>query len=295
MKIDIRDDNFSSNRKFSFSRINKDGEMIPSEADTIRKNELDEMINSNSQGLDISENDINKLNIIIDDSDCSDTFFDEVCSTLSEDGIKYKISKNGENVNVGNAVVITLDQQYSSGYESIVFAPYDNARIGDSDALTLSMYAAFKQKDVSINNILCGKVGYRVDENGNVSNMIPTDTEKNIEENHDTSFVTISFGTQQIEPSVVAKSIESGLIRYISYMNNYDSQTDLIYRSSEGEDIKMIAEYFGSTPELLALANKLESREQIAAQAIINPSVKDIDVFKSDVDYSLELTNSRTI
>ncbi len=289
MKIEINNNIYDSGEKFSFSKVDKDGEIISSNSNIHENKELDEMVNLDSSSY-TDENDINRFNIIIDDNDCSDSFFDDVCDSLSESGIKFKKSKSGENINFGNCLVITLDQQYSSGFESIIFAPFNNARIGESDALALSMYASFKQGNISTTNILCGKSGYNVDENGNFSNIIPTDTETKIDENHDTSFVTISFGTQNMEASTVAECIRNGLARYVSYINNCDSQTDLIYRSTEGEDVKMVAEYFGATPDSLSFANKLENKEQLTAQAVINPAVKDIDMFNPKSDYSTRLS-----
>lgn len=290
--IDMKKQNtydYVENQKFNFGIYSKDGKIISSNIDNNNNNndELKNMLKSEDNNSNVSVNDINMLNIIIDDSDCSDNFFDEICKILSDDGLKFKVSKNGNGVNVGNSVVITLDQQYSSGFESIVFAPFDNARVGESDALALSIQSAFKNINLSTGNISCGKVGYRISDDGNVSNIVPTSTEEAIDENHDTSFVTISLGTQTIEPDDIAKCIENGLARYVCYINNYDSQTDLIYRSTDGESVEMVSNYFASTPESLSFANNLTNKETLDAQAIVNPVVKDLDVFNHRIDYSI--------
>ena len=68
-----------------------------------------------SSPLEVSISSINNLNIIINDHECSDSFFDAVCKALEEKGIAFTVSHLGNGINVDNSVVVTLDMQYSSG------------------------------------------------------------------------------------------------------------------------------------------------------------------------------------
>ena len=54
-------------------------------------NELNDMFNNNSKGYANDYSD--SMNVIINDNDCSDIFFSEICNILSQEGIYFKISK----------------------------------------------------------------------------------------------------------------------------------------------------------------------------------------------------------
>ena len=237
--------------------------------------------------INTSIEDINSMNIIINNDDCSDVFFQGVCDKLDADGIKYTISNNEKDINVDNSVVITLDQQYNSGMDTLIFAPYDNTRLGNSDSLTLAMYSSFPNS----NEIIPGKTGFREDENGNVSRLIPTETEEAIDSNYDTSFVTISLGTQNISPNEVAESLEEGLAKQKFYLDNYDSNTDLLYRTDSGESIDVIAEYFNSDAHSLTSYNNIFGNTVYKPQVIINPNVNSMGVFNKNVELELEHKN----
>lgn len=241
----------------------------------------------------VSKERINEMNLILNDKDCSDTFFDEVCTKLEEDGISFERTKDGNDISTDNDVIVTLDQQYSSGSDTIIFAPHNNARLGNSDSLALAMQAAFQQNGFLGNKIACGKIGYREDENGNVSRSIPTDTEEALENDSDISFVTISFGTQNINSQWVAKSIENGLARQIYYLDNYDSDTDLIYRASLDDSVEVIADYFNSDVSSLNNFNGINGHVAVDSQAIINPNVGNMDVFNSNSQFSIDEVKTR--
>jgi hypothetical protein len=257
---------------------------------TINTNDSDELnmmiadipVNTTS----ISKNMIDDLNVIINDCDCSDSLFDDVCDKLREDNIIFKQSRNNSDINYDGSVVITLDQQYVSGADTFIFAPYDNARIGDSDSLALSMQTALKQNGFLSDDILCGVIGYRENENGVITGVIPTKTEEAIDSSKDTSFVTISFGTDNVNAEWVAKSIENGLARFVDYRNNYDSQQDLIYRADVGQSAEDVANYFGTSTADLCSFNKLEST-QLNAQTIINPVAGNTEPFNKVTIYNV--------
>ncbi|MBQ8132235.1 MAG: hypothetical protein IJ193_07070, partial [Bacilli bacterium] len=134
MKIDIKSRELleNSQRKYSLSRKIKIGVItaalvvgIPSLMFLNKNNEPDygnpapgpeqyqEVIQE--KPVETTLDQVNSLNIVIDDNDCSDTFMADIYEKLEEDGIQFKKSRKGNNVDVNDGVVITLDQQYMAG------------------------------------------------------------------------------------------------------------------------------------------------------------------------------------
>lgn len=304
MKVNIKNSNyFDENKKLSLKKVARRGFILASTllvigssiSDCGVKSNLDDELNSMVEYLDtdVSLDEVNDMNIIINDSDCSDTFFEDVCSKLSDDGLIFKVSRNNEGINEDNSTIITLDHQYSSGSDTIIFAPYNNTTVGNSDSLALSMQAAFKQNGFLGNNIVCGKIGYREDEDGNVVTSIPTEAEEALDADSDTSFVTISFGTQTTNSEWVAKSIENGLARQRYYLNNYDTGSDLVYRASSTDDVEIIADYFNSDVNTLNRFNGIDRSTLFDSQAIINPEVERMDVFNQNSKLSIGNVKTR--
>lgn len=244
---------------------------------SVYQEEIDAMIPPFSASVVLE--DVNQMNLILNDNNCSDAFFQEVVHKLKEDGIQVTTAKDGADINQNNATVITLDQQYSAGPGTIIFAPYDNARVGQSDSLALAMQAAFHQNGFLVDAISCGKVGYEVDEEGNVHTFLPTDTEKAIPDGYDSSFVTISFGTQNLNAEWVAKSIENGLARQNYYLNSDNNQTDLIYRASSTDSIESVAGYFSTDASHLRKTNHMGDSTFTDSQTVINPEIENIPAF----------------
>ncbi len=264
--------------------------------DRIQENDnlqLEEMLGS-SFSTDIPLDEVNNLNIVINDSDCSDTFFAGIIDRLQDDGLNFRTVINSSDINYDGHTVITLDQQYSSGADSIVFAPYNNTALGNSDALALATKAALLHNNISVSNILCGQVGYVPDENGNVSTMRKTDTEMHVDADHDTSFVGISFGTNENSPEKVAKAIEETLARYVHYIDNYDNSTDLIYRAGINDKIDDVSSYFGSDSYQLKDFNNMKDDYFSDSQTIVNPEVARIDAFKDTTNFKLSGTYNKT-
>lgn len=243
---------------------------------------------------DVKIDDINSLKIIINDCDCSDAFFQDVCIKLREDGLDINSTINCRDIDVDGSTVITLDQQYNSGTSSMVFAPFNNTRNGYSDSLALSMQTAFKSVGENVSKISCGMVGYSIDENGNVSSYSPTKTESKIAELSDVSFVTISLGTECKDPTVVAAIIENGLARQVNYLNNYDNNSDLVYRASEFDSIDDVSKYFSSDPYKLMKINGIKDATFHNSQAIINPNVVNMSIFNNNYRVNIEKSNEKT-
>ena len=254
------------------------------------KEEIHPMVTEFS--TDVNLDDINKLNIILNDNNCDDGLFQDICDCLKEDGISFQTTTNGYDINQDNSTVITIDQEYSAGRDTIVFAPYNNTRIGHSDSLAIAMQSAFDQNGFLMGNIVCSKIGYNEEKNGEVDNL-PTDTEKQIDEGCDTSFVTISFGTQNVNGRWVAKSIENGLARQKYYLDHCDSHTDLIYRASKEDSIENVSDYFGTDKDNLVSYNHVHGDQLYDSQAIINPDVVNIEVFNRNSMFEIDGVKTR--
>lgn len=238
------------------------------------------------ESLEAKLDQINSLNIIINDSDCSDTFMDEVYDKLENDGINFKKSKNSVNINIDNSVVVTLDQQYISGPGMMIIAPCDNDRLGNSDALVLAMDAAFDEKGFINDGIESGIRGFR-EENGKIVNRVPSKTEEVISKDKNTSFVTIAFGTDNINSDLVVSAIENGLTRYYSYIQT-KCNDDLIYRSTDDDNINIYAEKFNTTADYIRLTNKITGEIVPVDTTIKNPKVDLIRQFNKNVPVDLK-------
>ena len=238
--------------------------------------------------INVSLEEINGLNIIINDSDCGESFINAVCQELDNDGIKFTYTKDCKNIDIDNAVVITLDQKYMAGPSTVILAPLENSRVGNSDALALAAQKAFYEKGFLVDRVVCGQMGFRENENGTISERVPTPTEEAIGHDKNTSFVTISFGTQNTHAGLVAASIEATLTRYHSYINNDYSHEDLIFCVEDGEDYEEIAEKLGTTSSILDLYNETSDESLLlAGEAIINPVVNSYREFNQKVPTNL--------
>lgn len=246
------------------------------------------------EDVDVSLNSINDMHIILNDSDCSNTFFDEVCSYLSNQGLEFDITRHSVNIDEDDYTVITLDQQYNSGAGVFIFSPYNNTRLGFSDSLALAFKASLEQKNILTDGILSGRVGFREEEDGHISTMVPTEAEEKIESDKSTSFVTISLGTQNISPEVMGQCVIDALMRQKYYLDHFDSQTDLLYRADAGEDVSIVANYFGSSVDELSEVNHLKDSHTLEAQTIINPDVCNIPSFNSFTVFQMSDQISKT-
>ena len=238
--------------------------------------------------INVSLEQINSLNIIINDSNCREDFINSVCEELDRDGIKFTFTRDNENIDVDNAVVITLDQEYMAGPATVVFAPLENGRIGNSDALALAAQKAFYEKGFLIDGILCGQMGFRENEDGTISERIPTSTESNVGKDKNTSFVTISFGTQNTHAGLTASSIEAMLTRYYSYIKAGYGNEDLIYCVEDGQDYEDIAAVLDTDAESLDYYNKTSDENLLlTGETIVNPVANQRREFNKHVPTNL--------
>ena len=238
--------------------------------------------------INVSLEEINSLNIIINDADCLNEFINSVCQELETDGVKFTYTKDSENIDVDGAVIITLDQLYMAGPGTAVLAPFKNGHEGNSDALALAAQRAFYEKGFLMSGIACGKTGFRENEDGSISERIPTPTEEAVGDYTDASFVTISFGTSNTPPRLVASAIEATLTRYYSYVNDNYMIPDLIYCVEDGQSYEEIASILGSTVEVVDKYNKtIDESMLLVGEAIINPVVGEIREFNQSVPTNL--------
>ena len=243
--------------------------------------------------INVDIQDINSMNIIINDADCSDTFMDEVYSILEKDGINFTKCKNLNKGDIEDAVIFTLDQQYINGPGMMVIAPYNNDISGNSDALALACDAAFYENGFFVSEIECGIRGYREEKDGYVSERIPTETEEKVKKYPNSSFVTLSFGTGNSNSQLVASSIENALVRYYSYINNNDINEDLIYRSTKDDNYEDIANRFSTNVDSLKMINDKNDNMVLENSSFKNPCVSSIKEFNHLVPINLYVEKTR--
>lgn len=222
----------------------------------------------------VTIDEINALNIIINDGDCNDTFIENICQELEADGIKFNFTRDAENVNVDNSVVITLDQQYISGNNMAILGQYENGKNNDSDALAIAMNGSFSSSN---DGIYAGRRCFKPDSWGGVTTRVPTSTEDAIDKDN-VSFVTLCFGTNHSDPALIANSIVEGLGRFAAFRNEMKitpslADEDLIYRASTGDSEWGLAEKFNCNVSDI----KTKSDMLQADDAIENPAVKKIN------------------
>lgn len=250
-RVEIVPENFDPRKKFKLSRNAKRGiatallafSMISLAGcgkedendlyvDNSKYEEMNKVISSEQFAMDIE--DINKLNIVINDNDCGDAFFQEVCENLETYGLEFTTSKNDDVVKAENATVITMDQLYSSGPGVVLVGSIDDNAATKSEALLMSCQAEmYRQGFESV--MVSGLKEFQQQEDGNVlCKKIASPTEELVADS--SSFVTISFGTSNDNKSLVAKTIINALGRYDYFLqNNQDMVTPVEKERQEAD------------------------------------------------------------
>ena len=157
------------------------------------------------------------------------------------------------------------------------------------------MYSAFLQNEFPIKELSNGKIGFREEEEGTRKGIVPTETEEMIQPSFLTSFVTISFGTRMPDVDVVADSIINGLSRYKYYIDYCDLNTDLVYRSSPNDEVKVAADYFGVSVNDLITYNHLDNPNTLGGKVIINPLVGNVEAFDLHHSVLLSMENKKQL
>lgn len=257
----------------AFSGHKKDTETtIPAE-----KAPLEQMLQTEVPEVSLEQ--INDLNIIINDNGCEDNFIDGVCKRLEENGIEYSFSQNNENINVDDSVVISIDQEYITdvkfehGIGAQIIAQYANNN-NDSDALAIAMGKCFSNTDV-----YCGKLQYTDLKD---AGRMPSSTESAIDKDKNTSQVTLCFAKDSWRtPSNVADNITEALGRFAAYKaENLD--VDLLVRA--GGDCNSawgLADRFNCTVDEVRKYNNMENPQ--LDQTIFNPAIEKINAFNGEI------------
>ena len=131
-------------------------------------------------------------------------------------------------------------------------------------------------------------MGFRENEDGTISERIPTYTESTVGKDKNTSFVTISFGTQNTHAGLTASSIEAMLTRYYSYINAGYGNEYLIYCVEDGQDYEDIGDVLGSNADTLDHFNDTSDESLLLpGETIINPVVAQRREFNKHVPTNL--------
>ncbi len=222
---------------------------------------------------------IDKINddelIILHNSNCDENFFNAVCEYLKCTDLIFITNTNAKKIKCDRGIFISLDQNYNISSHTMIFAPFHNERKGNSDLLTLAMYAAFNQRDFEVNGIRSGMVNINdVKENYSVT-YEPFDCEEDIEPSRNISMTTIALSFYNLcTPKEVARAIFSGILRYEYHINSIHKDYDLLYRAHTNESLSAIAEILGCDEKELYKYNNLVNEVMDSPQVLINPVVE---------------------
>jgi hypothetical protein len=213
--------------------------------------------------------------IVLHNSNCDEKFFNAVCEYLKLTDLIFITGNDTKAMKAKRGIVICLDQKYNVGKHTMIFAPFDNDRNGDSDLLTLSMKAAFDRNDFEVNDIRSGKVNINDEKDKLAVTYEPFQSEIDIEPERNVSLTTIAFSFYDlVSPKDIAISIYYGILRYYYYLDNVLDTYDLIYRARTNENISDISEVFACNKDEILRYNKLTSDVIDSPQVLINPIVE---------------------
>ena len=180
--------------------------------------DLDTMISENS--IDVSTNDINQLNLIINDNDCGNAFFENFCHSLESQGIEFLTSRANDNLDYENSTVITLDQQMVTGEGIALVGPQKDGTANHSEALLMSMLVTL-HNDGWETNAIAGISQYQSLDNGDVVyTTVPSPTEQIATKSE--AQITLAIGTMPAEATTdkLVKDVIIALGRYSHYLAN---------------------------------------------------------------------------
>lgn len=234
-------------------------------------NDLDSMVSDST--LEVSIDDINdNLSLIINDNDCGNAFFEDVCDSLEEQGIKFEISRQNDNLKHEDATIITLDQQMVSGEGVTLIGPQQDGTANHSEALLKAAQVTFHQRAWDTNSI-AGIATYKTDAKGEiVYTTVPSPTEQDVLD--DSAYVTFAFGTMKegFTPEKVAEDLVLSLGRYHYFLENdskYISELDTpeSYHMSGDNSYYFSKEINGATAFNPELVVKVQSYENTSSHS----------------------------
>lgn len=230
----------------------------------------EDLLSSNT--IEVASDDINDLNLIINDNDCGNAFFEDVCDSLEEQGIKFEISRQNDNLKHEDATIITLDQQMVSGEGVTLIGPQQDGTANHSEALLKAAQVTFHQRAWDTNSI-AGIATYKTDENGEiVYTTVPSPTEQDVLD--DSAYITFAFGTMKegFTPEKVAEDLVLSLGRYHYFLENdskYISELDTpeSYHMSGDNSYYFSKEINGATAFNPELVVKVQSYENTSSHS----------------------------
>ena len=152
----------------------------------------------------------------------------------------------------------------------------------------MAAFRAFYEKGFIVDGVSCGKIGFKENEDGTVSERIPTPTENAIGKDKISSFVTISFGTQNTPPTLVASALENMLTRYYAYNVDYSIKEDLIYCVQKDDSYEIISKKMGASSEEINNYNDtIDKSILLPGETLVNPQIENIRAFSQHVPINL--------
>lgn len=189
--------------------------------------DLDNMVSDST--LEVSIDDINdSLNLIINDNDCGNAFFENFCQSLENQGVEFLTSRANNNINYKNSTVITLDQQMVAGEGIALVGPQKDGTANHSEALLMSMLVTLHNNGWEANAI-AGISQYQSLDNGTVIyTTVPSPTEQIATESD--AQITVAVGTMPINATTekLVKDIIVALGRYSYYLMNEAKDVTII-------------------------------------------------------------------
>ena len=189
--------------------------------------DLDNMVSDST--LEVSIDDINdSLNLIINDNDCGNAFFENFCQSLENQGVEFLTSRANDNLDYENSTVITLDQQMVTGEGIALVGPQKDGTANHSEALLMSMLVTL-HNDGWDANAIAGISQYQSLDNGDVIyTTVPSPTEQMATKSD--AQITVAIGTMPTDATTekLAKDVTVALGRYSHYLMNDAKDVEII-------------------------------------------------------------------
>lgn len=169
--------------------------------------------------VNVSIDDINQLGVILNDNDCGNSFFKNICSSLEEYGLEFEISNHNDNIQCDNATVITLDQQLSYGEETFLIGPCQDGTANKSEALLKATQVTFANRGWNTQS-LAGLQKYATGtDSDTVYTKVPSPTEENTPESSSQITIAIGTGGSFFSSEKIAEDVILSLARYQNYLD----------------------------------------------------------------------------
>jgi len=177
--------------------------------------------------ISVSTDDINDLNLIVNDNDCGNAFFVDVCDYLEKQGLQFITSKQNDNLKYEDATIITLDQQMMSGEGITFIGPKQDGTANHSEALLKAMQVTFHSRGWDTVSE-AGIAEYQTLDNGEISYVtVPSPTE--VDSLDSSAQVTVAIGTTPdgYTTQKIAEDLMLSLARYQDYLKNVSSYVQI--------------------------------------------------------------------